>query len=1059
MKITSAGFYLLRTPAFSVSEIIAFNNRNPSNEEAIAFLGELLKNKYFSESIYIASPEFYEQVMGWNRNSLNRKDQEKMLLSLYKYFIRMCSRCTPYGLFAGCTMGAIADTTTIQLEGLEKSRRNVRLDMNYVSEIVDYLLNIDEVKENSLFYPNSSIYRIAEKYRYLEYSIINKQRMYYLTEVAVNPYLEKILELAKQGATIHSIITALCHDEEVTHEEAAEFTEQLIQSQLLIPEFELMITGDEFFDLLLDKLKTFPGSQYWLRPFQMVNKILKVPTQSIADYMQIGRLLRPVLPNTSAKDLIQVDMFNTAVQNELSSSFINDLTKRFEKLYTINFLAESADLQEFRNAFIERYESREVPLMDALDPETGIGYGKQNSHNTDYTPLIDDINFINPIDEKWEWTAMRNFQMNKIVEASAKQLEEIQLSDTDINQMAAPSTNMPDSLYIHGLITAGNDHEKDEPDFVLISNIGPSGASLLGRFCHGDKELSKNVCKYLKEEELHHPDYIYAEIVHLPQSRVGNILMRPFLREYEIVYLGNSVLAADKQIRIDDLLISIRNGEIILRSKQFGKRVIPRLTTAHAYANGNLSVYKFLCDLQFQNLMPGVRWNWGPLGSLPYLPRVRYKNIILSRRTWSLNKKDFENEKNTNKDQIISKLTDTIKKSGIPKYVLLVEGDNELLLDTDCQLSLKLLAEHVVKRNMTALVEFFNTPEKCIVNGAGGPYVGEFILPLIKEPAKEKVPLPNYASPYNTACERIFIPGSEWLYLKIYCGTITSEKILTEVIKPFCENLLASGDIDKWFFIRYYDPQPHIRIRFHNAEDADFINKIQQELYPVLDSYVKSNLVFNYQADTYVREIERYSPEAMTLSEDLFFLDSMAVVGFIDSIEGQEGETLRWLYAIKGIDMLLDDFKCTTAHKLEILSELQYSFFNEFGASQSLKRLLDNKYRASMKAIAEVLSENPLQFESLAETEQLLSLFAQRSLQAQPVIDQVLSIAENKDRNYIKNLLFSYIHMFLNRLFISNQRKHEMVIYHYLKKYYTSKIAQDKNKSSAGNREAVPLHE
>ncbi len=35
----------------------------------------------------------------------------------------------------------------------------------------------------------------------------------------------------------------------------------------------------------------------------------------------------------------------------------------------------------------------------------------------------------------------------------------------------------------------------------------------------------------------------------------------------------------------------------------------------------------------------------------------------------------------------------------------------------------------------------------------------------------------------------------------------------------------------------------------------------------------------------------------------------------------------------------------------------------------------------------------------------------------------------------------SYIHMFLNRLFVTQQRKYELIVYHFLEKYYSSRIA------------------
>ena len=62
---------------------------------------------------------------------------------------------------------------------------------------------------------------------------------------------------------------------------------------------------------------------------------------------------------------------------------------------------------------------------------------------------------------------------------------------------------------------------------------------------------------------------------------------------------------------------------------------------------------------------------------------------------------------------------------------------------------------------------------------------------------------------------RKFHPGSEWLYFKVYTGIKTSDTILQEVIEPLVEQLQIQNLIDQWFFIRYNDPKPHLRIRLN----------------------------------------------------------------------------------------------------------------------------------------------------------------------------------------------------------------------------------------------------
>lgn len=58
----------------------------------------------------------------------------------------------------------------------------------------------------------------------------------------------------------------------------------------------------------------------------------------------------------------------------------------------------------------------------------------------------------------------------------------------------------------------------------------------------------------------------------------------------------------------------------------------------------------------------------------------------------------------------------------------------------------------------------------------------------------------NYQLRINENMEdRMFIPGSEWLYFKIYTGTKTADSILKKELYAFVKEMIKCDLIDRWF--------------------------------------------------------------------------------------------------------------------------------------------------------------------------------------------------------------------------------------------------------------------
>ena len=228
------------------------------------------------------------------------------------------------------------------------------------------------------------------------------------------------------------------------------------------------------------------------------------------------------------------------------------------------------------------------------------------------------------------------------------------------------------------------------------------------------------------------PEQVFAEIVHLPDGRTGNILCRPVLREYEIPYLGRSGAPADRQIPITDLLVSVRDDRIVLRSRRMGREVVPRLTTAHDEDWRNLGVYRFLCALQRQDVVSELTWDWGPLREAPFLPRVVSGRLVLSRARWNFTEAELlAVGQARGADQFAAVQTWRAERR-LPRYVALADRDHQLVIDLDNVLSVAALAHHLRAQRQAVLVEMFPGPDELCVTGPEGRFMHELIVPFVQ---------------------------------------------------------------------------------------------------------------------------------------------------------------------------------------------------------------------------------------------------------------------------------------------------------------------------------------
>ncbi|MGE5341359.1 MAG: lantibiotic dehydratase [Candidatus Omnitrophota bacterium] len=1034
--------FVLRSPTFPMNVIDGMLSEREIPEDKLL---EFCRQPVVDEALFLASPDLHSQLHERLAGKLtDPKKVKKLHYALMRYILRMIARCTPFGLFAGFCVGNWGSETRMELSPIASYSRHTRLDMNYLCALAQDLARHPIIKQKINYYPNSSCYPVGDQLRYVEYRYKNAKRTHHIVAVDHTPYLQRVLQAASGGAQLNDLIDLLV-DDEITREESAEYIAELIDSQVLVNELEPAITGPEFLDQILTVLEKINGIDPILSVIHTVKTDLCAidsnPIGSTVDaYQQIAEAVKALNTGFELKYLFQTDMVKPFLHCTLDSTIAQDVLDGFVILNKLSPKSSTTMLTQFRDAFTERYETKEVPLLQVLDTEIGLGY-RQSGLSGDVSPLVDDL-ALPPQGNQGQdikWTAIQTLLAKKHRHALSNGLIEIELTDKDVEPFPANWDDLPDTLSsIIQLIDAGNG-ANPKPKIYMSGLGGSSAGNLLGRFCHADPCTDAYVKHITRKEEELNPDVILAEIIHLPESRIGNVLLRPVLRSYEIPYLARAAVPPEFQIKLDDLMVSVKGNRVVLRSKRLNKEIIPHLTNAHNYSYNALPVYHFLCDLQTQHIRGGLGFNWGTLANeYEFLPRVIYKNLILSPATWHIRKEEFEPlTKITDDEALYHAVREWREKRRIPVEVLLADSDNKLYIHLNNAMCIRTLFSVTQNRPGFELEEFLFNAQSAVVNSTDGVFTNEIALSFYRESKGERL-LPKEQHP---DIKRTFVAGDEWLYYKFYTGPRTADLLLTELVKPLLERLLSDERIDSWFFIRYADPKEHIRVRFH-LPDARHLGAIMADVRNGLAPYIHEKLIWKVQLDTYEREVERYGFNSMALAETYFHHDSDMIVGMLALIGGDEGERIRWLFGLRAVDAMLDDFRMTMEEKLNLITGLRENFGNEFGLNRGLKEQLETKFRQDRPHINEVLDRAT---DEVSDMLPLFDLLTQKSIRVTPIVAQLLELNGSGTLQMpLRDLLASFSHMMINRLFKSRQRLHELVLYDFLHRYYKSELGKQK---------------
>jgi thiopeptide-type bacteriocin biosynthesis protein len=916
---------------------------------------EELNNVWDELKTYIqeSSPEFYELIKNLGSAALTNADV-KLQFTVWKYFNRARFRATPYGNFASFSL------VPLSKENHPEPIRLVRQQIAHRFPNWKEQENINPdpkwlLAHASYVRTNTSAYSCGEELRYMNVN----EGFFELSATVVEDTMMQALSFCHTQRTISEVQDFLQQQIGLNKSVAHYFLQQLVHFQLLLTDFHPNIIGTDYF-----------------------KRINYTHSKKDDDYIIAERKRAS---GTLSEKSIQV-------LPELSIFLSQHLTP-----------SKSPALQDFKEKFRRKYEGKRVPLLVVMDPEIGLGY-RSLTQDKEEDQLVQDLNFhrnnAETATKTITYAPIHQFILEGMI---AQKTIDISAFTAPVNQQQIPLGNTI-SILLH-----------PSEELLVVAQIGGCTANaLLGRFTMASDELIEVGQQNSTIEHTANPGVLFFDIAYQIEKHADNINRRRALYPYELPILSWS--ESGQILDPDDIVVSVRGDEIILHSIKYGKRIVPKLASAYNYGRSDLSIYRFLSDLQYQNLHASLAINMLDIfPGLSHYQRVQYKNVVLSTEKWLVPQEICTA---ANPESAWAALAQWLITIGLKKPFKCGFADQTLVFNPSSEQDKKFFLLYCKNKTQFYIEETFPPAKALVSDEKHSPYLSEFIVNLQhQEQLYRPFPIKNNSS---IKCTDTFVPGSEWLYFEIYCHPSKSDQLLLYIVKNYLS--VYKKQFKNWFFIRYNDPSYHIRLRVNVLDLAD-LGMLMTNLSELLSSELSTGIISDLQIKTYRRENERYGANSINVAEKFFGADSKLILSLINNPQPTH------IYYQLSISLLEQVF---------------------VGMQQGLQQQLDfaemmaNSFAAEMKIAAEGFKKINIGYKSfLADT----SAFKAKNMQAVKIMataKALLKAVEANTENEKWNLVADFFHMHINRFFSHDQRMHELIIYHYLTKMLKTNIARSR---------------
>lgn len=854
-----AGFFVLRSPLLAADE---FTGKDPL---------DALADPIVREAIARASPSLAETAVDPKRATSSAR------LAVERYLARMRRRATPFSLMAGYSAGrAGGPSEPISLSARESWRRIVRVDADCATAIIQLSMADHDHRERVDWVRRADLVILPDIVRVAVRDLHDREALVY-ADVARSAALDRVFALAHGPVAFDAIVEGL-GDFSEDEEQARAYVHALIDRGLLIPVALPSIAAD-------DILATFEVSHPDLAAAALAVKSTRLDHAVDAPVQNLTAAIARAQESDRADNLI-FDLVKPLESGVIGDDVLVELRSVLRVLQRTTSPMPDARLAEFGDRFGERYEMREVPLVEALDDVRGLEFPVEQSRRDQSGAEL----------KRWLFSLFER--------ACRDRAEEIVLCDQDLpnKELWQPGESFSMMFKL-----------AREPLGIFEPSVHASpGTAYFARAAAFEPTINQATQGLLREIVAQHPGADMAEIVHFLPGKFAAFGQIPRLMPFELSLAARPADLATS-INVNDLLLSHHGqGQFTLRSAVTGRQVLPRMTgAANLDRSDNTALCRFLGALARDARIAGG-WAWTGLEHSSWLPRVRYGNHVLASQSWRLAETDTAGllAANTRAERrdAVARL-----RAGrrLPRHISYREkSDNWLAVDLDDDWSVAAWLD--IAKPVMAVAEPFPV-ERSAIAGSDGAFHHELVVPFLVDPPQavadtdetatgSKI-LPRPVMPLGETFDRA-APGGEVLYLTLHGDKNELLPITSEVFAACIRPELATGEVDRWYFLPFSANGHHVRIRCFGTPQA--LSRLLSRSHSILQAHVDTRVLRSVSIDTYDRETYRYGGAfGLELAERVFEASSEFALGFHARHEVEAARIpdilAAWVGSLRGI--------------------------------------------------------------------------------------------------------------------------------------------------------------